>query len=68
MSKPHPSHEAEFWITLGPDRAMRIRACVFEEGLPTPHETDLMREPTLTESLTLLDKVPMEKISLTKPF
>ncbi len=65
MSRPH---EAEFWITLAPGRAMRIRATVFEEGLPTPHETDDMREPNFTEAITLLDKVPLEKISLTKPF
>ena len=36
--------------------------------MPTPHETDAMREPNFTETLTLLNKVPMEKISLTKPF
>jgi len=65
MSKPH---EAEFWIDVAPGVAMRVRACVFEDGMPTPHEADAMREPNFTETLTLLGKIPMEKISLTKPF
>lgn len=68
MANTKQPHEAEFWIKLGPDRSMRIRACVCEEGLPTPHENDHTRQPNFSETLTLLDKVPVEKISLTKPF
>jgi len=61
-------HEAEFWISLGPDKALRVRATVFEEGLPTPHEVPSMREPTMTETLVLLEQIPAAKISTTRPF
>jgi hypothetical protein len=62
------NHEAEFFISLAPGKAMRVRATVFEEGFPTPGEADLMRQPDCMETLELLGQIPIEKITLAKPF
>lgn len=63
-----PKHEAEFWIQLAPGKAVRVRATVFEEVLPSPGEADRMRMPDAMETLTILRGVTIEQISLEKPF
>jgi hypothetical protein len=62
------NHEAELWIELAPGKAIRLRATVFEYGLPTPGEADVMRQPDFNETLTILRQIKIEQVHLKQPF
>lgn len=62
------TNELEIWTELKPGKAMRIRMSVVEEGLPSPNETDNVREPTVGEILMAARRLSAGEISLEKPF
>lgn len=62
------ANELEIWIELKPGKAVRIRLSVFEEGLPSPGESDNQRQPYLGEILMTARRLNADGISLHKPF
>lgn len=61
-------NELEIWIELKPGKAVRVRMAVFEEGLPSPGESDNQRQPYLAEILMTSRRLNVERILLHKPF
>lgn len=60
--------ELEIWTELKPGKAVRVRMSVFEEGLPSPGESDRTREPTVREFLAAVHQLSAGNVTLGKPF
>lgn len=61
--------DLELWISLGSGKAVRARLALVEEGMPSPGESDLVRQPFLGEVLEAVKQSRNHRnVSLIKPF